>query len=476
MSTLIDRARRTIRRYGLLPGDARVVVALSGGADSVALLHVMKEMASADGFELCGAAHLNHRLRGEEADRDERFCAQLAAGLGLRFDAESVDVSRRADETGTSIEQAAHLERHEFFNRAAIRLEADVVAIAHTRDDQAETFLLRVLRGAGPRGLSGIHPRSGFVIRPFIDTPRSEVRDFLASRGLAFCEDSTNADVSIPRNRIRHDLIPYLESRFSPGIADVLARNAAIARDDADFLDAEAARAAAAVLARVDNGVQIDCAGLLALPAAVAHRVVREAQQMANGGRFVGFEAVEAVMAFAVSNQMGPLDLPGHRVNRRGGHIVLLKSRGRGGRDSHHLGTPEFRYELGVPGMVTVPQARCAIGAASEDVPAGESAVGRWLLVSRGNQVVVEADRLERPLVVRNRHPGDSFRPLGLRGHKKLQDFFVDLKIERSERDTIPLVVDSRGQIVWVAGHAVSEDFRVTDRTKAVIILNRVPV
>ena len=477
--SLIESARRTIRRHELLrPGD-RVVVALSGGADSVALLLVLRELAAALEFEIAGAAHLNHQLRGADADADEAFCRRLVAACGLPFDVERIDVRRLAGDAGVSIETAAHSARHDFFGRAAMRLNATAMAVAHTRDDQAETFLLRLLRGAGPRGLGGMHPRSGFIIRPFIESARADVRAFLALHQTEFCEDASNADVSIPRNSVRHELIPYLQLRFSPGIVDVLDREAAIARDDSDFLEESAALAAATLVAVTAHEVAIDASGLLAQPPAIARRVIGQAQRAASGGRFIPFDAIDAVLAFAVSNSAGPIDLPGHRVNRLGGTIVLTKSTGRRHRaaaGSTHLRSLEFTYELGLPGQVRVPESACAISAEAEFLSSGESAAARWTLASRGDQAVVEAAKLAPPLVVRNRRPGDRFRPLGLQGHKKLQDFFVDAKVRRNDRDSIPLVVDSNGQIVWVAGHAVAEDFRVTDRTKAVVILKRLPV
>ena len=170
---IFDSTRRTIRRYGLLPAGSRVAVALSGGADSVGLLLVLREMAG-DDFHVAGAVHLNHQLRGAEADGDEAFCRDLCARLSVPIDVERVDVKEAAARDGVSIEHAAHTARHDFFRRAAVRLGASVVAVAHTKDDQAETFLLRLLRGAGPRGLSGMHPRSGIVVRPFLETRRAE--------------------------------------------------------------------------------------------------------------------------------------------------------------------------------------------------------------------------------------------------------------------------------------------------------------
>ena len=469
---LMESARRTIRRHGLLPRYARVIVALSGGADSVALLLVLREMAAAEGFCLAGAAHLNHQLRGVDANGDEDFCRALASSLGIPLDVERIAVGGLASSAGVSVEQAAHDARHMFFERAAARAGASAVAVAHTKNDQAETFLLRLIRGAGPRGLSGMHPRSGLVVRPLIETPRGEVRAFLEARRVAFREDATNADRSIPRNRVRHELMPLLEARFSPRMIDVLDREATIAREDAEYLDAAAGEAAERLIVRTADGVELPEEALLSLPPALARRVVRLAQETASGGGFAGFDAAEAVLRLAVSKSTGPLDLPRHRVNRRGDFIVLTKKDGRGAFERPSA----FSYPLGVPGTVDVPEAACAITAAIGAVPSGDSAARLWPLAGRSDEAVVEAGRLNGPLSVRSRRPGDRFRPLGLRGRKTLQDLFVDAKVARAERDTIPVIVDSEGQIVWVAGHALADDFRVTDRTKAVVILRRVPI
>ncbi len=470
---ITDSVRRTIRIHGLLPTGSRVVVALSGGADSVALLFALREIAEAERFQVAGAAHLNHQLRGAEADADAEFCRDLAARLDVPIDIERVDVAHLARETGTSIEHAAHMARHAFFDRARARLGATAVAVAHTKDDQAETFLLRLLRGAGPRGLSGIHPRAGIVVRPFIDTSRSDVRDFLRAAGITFREDASNADRSIPRNRIRHELLPLLDADFSPGIVDVLDREAAIAREDADYLEAAARAAAARLISHTTRGVELDAAALAAEPPAIARRVIRLAQQMAAGpDRFIGFDAGEAVRRYAVSKSTGQLDLPGHRVNRRGSSLVLTGSRGR----EKPIPAADFLYQLAVPGQVAVPEAACAISADSRPVPLGRSAGEVWHLAGRGDEAVIEARRLAAPLAVRNRRPGDAFRPLGLNGRKTLQDFFVDAKIDRFEREITPVIVDSAGQIVWIAGLALAEEFRVTAATKDVVILKRLPI
>jgi tRNA(Ile)-lysidine synthase len=470
--SLIDSVRRTVWKYRLLPAGSRVAVALSGGADSVALLHVLLDLAKEESFHVIGVLHLNHVLRGAESDADELFCRQVASSLGLPARIGRVDVAARARAARVSVEQAGHIARHEFFDCAAAELGATRVAVAHTKDDQAETFLLRLLRGAGPRGLGGISPEWGIVTRPFIHTSRADVRAFVQARGLAFREDASNGDVAIPRNRVRHELLPLLERRFAPGIVDILDREAAIARDDAECLEEAARSAGARLVSRTARGVEIDADALVREPRALARRVIRIAQQMAAGERFVGFDAVEAVLRFAVSKSTGQLDLPGHRVNRRAGALVLSTSRGR----EKPAAAADFSYQLEVPGRVVVPEAACAISAVTHKIRYRGSVAEFWGPGADRDQVVVEAGRLAGPLAVRNRRPGDRFRPLGLGGRKKLQDLFVDAKIDRFDRQVTPVIVDSSGRIVWVAGHALAEEFRVTDTTRDVVILKRVPI
>jgi tRNA(Ile)-lysidine synthase len=470
MPSLAERVRRTIRRHDLVPPGTRLAVALSGGADSVALLTLLGALAGEGGFALAGVVHLNHRLRGAESDADEAFCRNLAVDRSLPFVAESVDVARLARQARQSLEHAAHDARYAFFARASGQLGADRVAVGHTRDDQAETFLLRLLRGAGPRGLAGIHPRSGAIVRPMIECGREEVRGFLREQGIAYREDATNADVGILRNRVRHELLPLLRDRFTPGIVSVLDREATIARDDAAYLEAEAARVGARLITVTAAGAEILSDALLAEPPALSRRVLHEAQRQVSGRPFIDFAAVDALWEYVASGATGPLDLPGQRAERVGGRVVLSR---RAGRRAVRPGALAFEYRLDVPGRVNVPEAGCEILAETTALK-GPGAAADLLLSRTGAVAVVDAGRVEEPLVVRNRRPGDLVRPLGLAGHKKLQDLFVDLKIRRTERDLVPLIVDRRGLIVWVCGCAIAEDARVTDRTEAVVVLRMV--
>lgn len=458
---IAERVLRTVRKHGLIARGGRVVIALSGGPDSVALVHILRELEREGELIVAGVAHLNHQLRGAAADQDEQFCRVFAAELNLPIEVERVQVRALAHEQGRSVEDAARVARYAFLERAADDLRGHVIAVGHSRDDQAETFLLRLIRGAGPRGLAGILPRAGRVVRPLLDIRRAELRTYLSQRGIESCEDASNADVTVPRNRIRHELIPYVEREFSPGIVEVLAREAAIAREDDDRLQKEAIDLATSVVLRSIPGAQVDVAALTSLHPALAARVARIALSELAGPRFIGFDHIHAFLEFARNGASGAaLSLPGQQVKHGGSWLRLRTEPQRGS-----VGN-SFRFPLSIPGeVILTPQGWTISAEPLETCPEGPQR-------ARGDAVAVAVPALGLPLAVRNRRPGDRFRPLGLGGaEKKLQDFLVDRKVPRETRDALPLVVDRDDKIVWVVGESVGEDFRVTEPSRGVILL-----
>ncbi len=399
----------------------------------------------------------------------------------MPFVAERIDVAALAKAGRRSIEDAARAARYAFFARAADGCGADFVATAHTKDDQAETFLLRLLRGAGSRGLASIRPRTGRVIRPLLDVDRAALRAYLSAEGQPFREDASNADVSIPRNRVRHELLPLLRLRFSPAVTDVLARGAALARQDEEFLQEEAIKLERR-LVLTGEAITIDAAGLAAAPRALAARVVQTVLETHAGSRPVSFDHVEQVLALAAlkvcatSADRGAhgysaadaVSLPGQDAVRVEGRIVLRRRTTHRGSGSSDVGYRNgFAFSLSIPGEVRLDPQGIAVGA--EHLAGADERLRRW--EARGAEVGVASEGLDLPLAVRSRRPGDRFRPLGAPGVRKLQDFFVDRKVPRAVRDTVPLVVDGRDRIVWVVGQSVAEEFRVTDPSQGVILL-----
>jgi tRNA(Ile)-lysidine synthase len=447
----------TIRRRALLATGDRVAVALSGGPDSVALAWLLRELEAVAAWPLAGLIHVHHGVRGAEADADEAFCRQLADRMRLPIEVRRIDAPALARNLRVSIEAAARLGRYQALDAARLALAATKVATGHTLDDQAETVLLRLLRGAGSRGVSAIRPRLGEIVRPLIDCRRRALRDYLAARGELARDDATNQDISIPRNRLRASVVPSIEAAWPGGIV-ALARFADLATDDEAWL-AGAARSTAAHRSTPDGAVEIDLDVLCGLPVALGRRVIREAIETA-GGR-PAFKHVEAVYRLARADKTtSRLHLARVTVERLDGRLRLAAPR-----EGQPVGSSVPRV-LSVPGEVLLAETGETIRASlteRADMPAHPSLAGQIALL--------QADAVPVPLAVRFRRPGDRWRPLGAPGTRKLQDWFVDRKVPRAARDRVPLVVDARDRIVWVAGFTIAHECRVTAPAEGVVVL-----
>ena len=461
--SLINQVRTFARRHDLWRPDTRVIAAVSGGSDSVALLFLLHELAARGEFVLDSVAHLNHLIRGDAALRDEAFCRDLAERLQLSFVSRRVDVPALAAESGQSVELAARNARQRFFLDALVERGSDRIATAHTRDDQAETVLLRLVRGAGLQGVGGIRPRRDHLIRPLLECQRDDLRAELVQRDEAWCEDESNLDYLHPRNRVRHELLPYLARHFNPSIAEALARVADLAQADDKWLAEEAAAHVATLVAAKGTTTEVDATGLVRLPEALARRVARTALETANPSRSYRLDEADLLRAVAAGEPLAA-EIAGLRMEHFSGRVVLQK---------REVSAPSmaFCFELVIPGAVQQREAGWRLEAE------GPRAVERPFTVDpSGQQVAVEAAGLGRALTVRNRRPGDRLRPVGLGGAKKLQDLFVDRKVRREERDRMPIVTDANDRIIWVPGHALAEEFRVTEGTNAVVVLKLRPI
>jgi len=323
VTALQQKVRRTIRRHGLCSPGSRVLVGLSGGSDSVALTLLLTDLAEYGQFTVSGVAHLNHGLR-DSAARDEQFCREFAAQITVPIHVETVDVRAYAASQRLGIEDAARRLRYEYLRRCAVEIRADRVAVGHTRDDQAETFLLKLIRGAGMTGLGAIYPQRGDVIRPLLDVSRAELRAYLAGSGQTWVEDDTNADLKNPRNRIRHRVLPELNQTAGADTTYAIARAAGLARDDGQWLDDLADRRFNALAREAPHGLDIDAAALDEEPPPVQRRVLLKGLRVVGDGREIGLEHVESALGVAAGLAAGA-DVPGGRVELRRGKLVLLQ-------------------------------------------------------------------------------------------------------------------------------------------------------
>ena len=302
-----------------------MLIALSGGSDSVALTFILRELALNGGFSIAGLAHFNHQLRPTAA-RDEQFCQALGERLNMSMVVGDVNVAEYAATERLSIEEAARRARYAFLHRCAADLGADRIASGHTRDDQAETFLLKLIRGAGLSGLGGIYPRRGILVRPLLDASRNDLRDYLRKRGESWVEDETNADVTNSRNRIRHRVIPELDAAYGGPTTVSIARAAGLAREDGAWLDDLADRRYGELSTADREGLTFDAAQLAAEPEPVRRRILLKALRDVADLREVALEHVDTAADILNGTSAGA-DLPAARLELRRGKLVLLRKR-----------------------------------------------------------------------------------------------------------------------------------------------------
>jgi tRNA(Ile)-lysidine synthase len=403
-----------------------LVVALSGGADSVALLDALVSLRKRRGFELV-AAHLDHGLRPESVD-DARFCEELCQRLGVPIRIGHADVRARAMRERRGDEDAARRERYLFLRRVARETRADAIVTAHNRDDQAETLLLRLLRGSGRVGLGAISARRRGIVRPLLTVSRGEVLAYLQERGQTWREDPTNADPRHFRNRVRHELLPYLESRFNPRIKETLARTAGILADEARLMQRHARRVLARACRQDGDGVLLLRTALVEAPPAVARLTIRAALRAAGGGRGVGASHIDRLLALARDpNSSGrSLALPGNRVAHVRFDDIRVSPRTQS--------RSPFAHALPVPGRVELPA-----GLAVETSP-DSSGFGEGLRV---------AVPPEAALVVRTRRRGDRVCWHGR--EKSLKRLLLERRIPAEERDALP-VLAAGSRVLWFPG------------------------
>lgn len=433
--------RKVLLDHRLVKPGERVLVALSGGPDSVALLHLLRALSSDLCFTLA-AAHLDHGIR-PESGRDADFVRGLCDGAGISLTVSRADVPALVRERKRGVEEVAREVRREFLRQTAAAGRCSVIALGHHRGDQAETVIHRLLRGSGLSGLAAMQLQSGPFIRPLLPFGREGILGFLAAEGIAFVEDASNRDTRYTRNRIRRDLFPLLET-FNPRVEEHLARLSARIGQEEDFWRREEESRLAALASFEKGEGELDRKGLTALHPALRIRVLRRALQEVRGGLYgVSSRHLASLDALVVGDRpQGDLHLPHAWAGVRYGRLLL--------RRAAPASTPPFCLTLDAPGIFPLPgggDLRLTVGPS----PRGE---GTWA-------AEFDAARVRLPLTVRSFRPGDRFRPSGMEGHKKLKDFFIDAGIDRERRRQLPLVVGE--EILWVVGVRRCDGWRPGD-------------
>ncbi len=441
LTTAVENAvLSALERAGVAPA-APVMVALSGGPDSVALLYAMWRLkGAAVRSGPLFAAHLNHRMRPGEADRDEAHVRGLCGKLGVELAVERASGLA----LGGNVEERARHARRDFLIRAAARFGAEYIALAHNRDDQAETVLMRLMRGSGVAGLAAIAPAGpGNMVRPLLDVARDRILKYLDALGAAYVTDGTNFDRRFLRNRVRHELLPDLERGYARGVGRRLAAIASEMRELDRYLSAAADTE---LKRRLDRSGRLALAGFDALPQALASALIRRWLRSALGDlRRVNRYQIERIVKLCVDGRAGSsITLPGGRQMRIDYGFAAVAA-------ALDFGAPAYTHPLAIPGATEASSAgfRFIVRLMSNDVLI--KALDEQGHARSKNRAWFDAEAIDRGLIVRNFNQGDRIAPLGMSGTRKVQDVFVDRKTPRARRASWPMVV-AEGQIVWIPG------------------------
>jgi tRNA(Ile)-lysidine synthase len=454
---LLTKVKETIKKYSLLsPGD-RVLVAVSGGPDSVCLLAVLQAFANDLDLTL-HIAHLDHMFRGKESADEALFVSELAKRSGIPATIEKFDVPAYCLERGLSPQEGAREVRYDFLQRAAKTAGASLIATGHTANDQAETFLMRLMRGAGASGLSAIPPARENIIRPLIEATRGDVMKYLNEMDLAFVTDSSNAKPVYTRNRIRMEVLPVLQ-RFNPRIVATLAAEAGQLREEDEAVEGYCATLSDSILVQKENAVFVKRNEFNTLPPAFRRRLLKKASDRA-GMESSGLSRIqidEAIAFMAIAQTGRTMDLPpGLVIGREYDRFVI----------SAQSGTKDFSRVISIPGVTVIPELRMEIETMVADQFPEEREDINYVW-----QALFDYDKIGPILTLRNRHPGDWFCPTGMGGkRKKIQDYFVDEKVPRRKRDLVPLLCSGE-DILWVVGLRTDERCLPGPNAKKVLVV-----
>lgn len=449
---ILSQVKKTISRYNMIRKRDRIIVAISGGADSICLLDILAALANELDITLI-TAHFEHGLRPLEDPFETALVCEYAQSLNLPFETEKAS---GLDLTASSLEEKARKLRYDFFERVRKRYNADRIAMGHNLNDQAETVLMRLLRGSGIAGLSGIPPvRDNIIIRPLIETRREDILRYLEERELSYAVDSSNSDTRFTRNRIRQALIPEMTS-YQPELIEMLARLSDHLREENSLVETWADEWIKDNLKKNENDEYlVDIRSVKLLHHALIKRIIRGIVKRYNNSMY-GIESDHVQEIFDLLYNPKPniiMNLPGNLITRKEYNSLIF---------SYRSSCPDsFCYELKSSGETSIKE----IG---RTIVLEETVNSPDIIKADADVAMLDKEMLSYPLTVRNFRPGDRFMPLGMKGHRKLKDFFIDLKIPADVRKQIPVILKD-DRIIWVGGYRIDDRFKVTTETKEIL-------
>lgn len=456
---IIKKLKQTIEKYNMLSFGDHVLVGLSGGPDSVCLLCILNIIKPSYKLKI-SATYIDHGLRPDDIPKEIEFCKKLCESLNIPFYVQSINVKDFAKKEKISIQEAARILRYAALDQISININAPKIAVAHNADDQAETVIMRLLRGAGPAGLSGIPPVRKKIIRPLIEIERTEIERFLAEKNISYIIDPSNESTKYLRNKIRKTLMPVIKT-ISPEAIKIISRTADILREENDYINVAVTKALMRLMSRkTDKTVELFCNPMEVLNIVILRRALRFAVDSVRDLKGLTFDHIEDIIKLIKIGKTGDRVYLPKGIRAIKGYSTLIIT----------AEPPKklSRYEITEPQDIYLKESSIILNLKE---------IKKEELQNFGdgkNIIYIDMDKIKFPLIVRARKPGDYFYPFGFGKKKKLQDFFVDEKIPRDERDTVP-IIESEGNIVCIAGYRLDDRFKIDDNTKRCLQIKIIP-
>jgi tRNA(Ile)-lysidine synthase len=457
-----EKVLKTIRENNLIENGDQIVIGVSGGPDSMALLYVLLDIMCDIDFNI-HIAHVNHGVRGKEALEDEKFVENLAKKLNLPYYSKTVNMEEYAKKEGLSSEEAGRKLRYDFFREILSKVGRGKIAVAHNKNDQGETLLMRFFRGTGIDGLKGMEYINGDIIRPILGIERKEIEKYLSDRNIESRLDRTNLETIYNRNKIRLELIPYIEKNFNPNIIDTLWRTSNLVSTDSDFLEEYSQKIyKELVKKKSNNSIILDGAVFFKEHKSIQQRVIRNCILDINGSLqgFTGKHVSDVLTLFLERGTGKSIDLINNIVAKTSYDDFIIEKR-------KDMDNKDFSYKIEIEGITYIDELGCKL--ITKVLPIG------GININKKDRFIkyFDYDKIKGGLYIRNRKGGDRFVPYGMKGSKKIKDYFIDEKIPKEERDRIPLITDKEN-ILWVVGWRSSDLYKITADTKNILLVNLV--
>ncbi len=448
MDKFFNKIYKNIEEYNLINVSDNILIGLSGGPDSVFLFHGLRLLKDKMEFNLY-AAHINHLYRGEDADRDEEFVRKLCEKYDVKLFVKRQNASILAKKEKITEEEAGRIIRYGFFNKILEEIGEGLIATAHNKDDQGETLIQRIIRGTGIEGLTGMDYKQDNVIRPILNIEKKDIVGTLDSLKLEYCIDKTNEEPIYGRNKIRLELIPYIEEKFNKNLKDTLFRMSENMKDDYKIIEEAVGRQfKKALILKNDEKIELDIENLLTNSKGLRNRILRNSIEIVKGNKVdVERKHIDYLDDFITKNETGKtIDLGDKIIGEVSYGKIIIRNKKK---------FKNYEYNLN-KGINYIEELNIKI-VVEDDI--------EGIITTTNNNILIDKDKIKGNLKVRNRKSGDKFQPLGMKGRKKVKDYFIDEKIPKEKRKKIPIISDD-DNIIWIGGYRMNNKYRITEETK----------